>query len=124
MSAVLKICGVILLGLFASLILRDRSKTVVVICAFVTVMVFCTENGLLCAVDTLKTMTVEAPSEIVSVLLKAGGIGIITAVTSEICTSAGENSLGAAAVFAGKTEIILLSLPLLSRLLSIAGDAL
>ena len=127
MVMVLKVSGVVLIGAFASLLLKENSRavaTVTVICTFLTVIIYCTENGLVRAVDNITAQAGDSFSEIAEILVKALGISYITGITHEMCASAGENTLASAADFAGKVEIVLLCLPMVSKLLQIAGDAL
>lgn len=50
------------------------------------------------------------------VLFKVCAIGILTRLASEICKDAGENSLSAKALLAGKTAIMLCALPVIKTL--------
>ena len=56
------------------------------------------------------------------VLWKTLGIGMIGQFTSEICRDAGEPVLAGRVEFFAKVEIILLSLPLVRQILSLAGQ--
>ena len=50
------------------------------------------------------------------VLFKVCAIGILTRLSSEICKDAGENSLSAKALLAGKTAIMICALPVIKTL--------
>ena len=57
-------------------------------------------------------------------LYKALGIGLVSQFTSEICRDAGEGVLAERVEFLAKVEIVLLSLPLIGQILSLAGQIL
>ena len=56
-----------------------------------------------------------------TVLMKALGIGVVCQFTAELCRDAGEAVLASRVEFFGKIEILLLSVPLLQKLLAFAG---
>lgn len=55
----------------------------------------------------------------IPVLIKSLGIALIVQITSNCCNDAGESTLGERICLFGKLEIIALSLPLISKLLSL-----
>lgn len=63
-------------------------------------------------------------SEIGKILIKALGISALSRITADICTQAGESTLAGQIEIAGALEITLLSLPLATQLLEIAGGLL
>ena len=126
MNYILKVCGVALVGLFSSLLLKKNGGSMyiaVAVCAFLTVAVFSFDNSLIPVVDEMKNIT-ELSEGLWETVLKALGIGFITSFVAEICTSAGEETLSSAVLFAGKAELLLLCLPMARKLLSIAEGAL
>ena len=128
MADILRLCGIAVLGLCAVLILREKNTVFAALCGGATVLVialYLLEGGALTAVQTIADAAAESAfSEYAAILLKALGIAYISAFTAELCKSAGEGMLASAAVLAGKGELILLSLPLISRLLEIAAELL
>lgn len=56
-------------------------------------------------------------SEYVELILKALGVAVLTHVAASICRDCGEGGLAGAVEFAGKAEILLLSLPMIEKLL-------
>ena len=124
----MRLCGIAVLGLCAVLILREKNTVFAALCGGATVLVialYLLEGGALTAVQTIADAAAESAfSEYAAILLKALGIAYISAFTAELCKSAGEGMLASAAVLAGKGELILLSLPLISRLLEIAAELL
>ena len=61
-------------------------------------------------------------SEYVELILKALGVAVLTHVASSICRDCGEAGLAGAVEFAGKAEILLLSLPMIERLLKYTAE--
>ena len=62
--------------------------------------------------------------EWISLPIKALGIAVLTQVCSDICRESGEAGLGGGVELVGKVEILLLCLPLIEKILSIAKDLL
>lgn len=61
-------------------------------------------------------------SEYVELILKALGIAVLTHIASSICRDCGEAGLAGAVEFAGKAEILLISLPMIERLLKYTAE--
>ncbi len=124
----MRLSGICVLGLCAALLLREKNTVFALLCAVtavVAVALYILEGRALAAVQTITDAAEKtAFSGYAMILLKALGIAYITAFTAELCKSAGEGMLASAAVLAGKGELILLSLPLISRLLEIAAELL
>ena len=57
--------------------------------------------------------------EEIEIMIKALGIAATAQVTADICRTAGENALAGQVELIGKTEILLLSLPLATRLFAV-----
>ena len=66
----------------------------------------------------------EGSGEYVEIMLKALGVAILTQICSGICRDCGENGISAGVEFAGKTEILILCLPLIKRILQYAAEIL
>ena len=63
-------------------------------------------------------------SEWTPVLWKALGIALLSHFCGEICRECGETGAAAGVELCGKAEILLLALPLIQKLLSLAGELL
>ncbi len=128
MEDVLRLCGIAILGLCAVLLLRERNLAFAVLCgggAVLVIALYLLESGAITAVQTITDAAAESAfADYAAILIKALGIAYISAFTAELCQSAGEGMLASAAVLAGKGELILLSLPMISRLLEIAAELL
>ena len=127
-ETILRFSGIALIGVFVSFLLKERYRaqgTVAIILAIVLISLKSIEEGVGSAVSTVATFADGTGlSEYVIVLQKALGIGYITTITSNICKDANEASLAQSLEFAGKIELILLSLPLVSSLLETAKSLL
>ena len=127
-ETVLRFSGIALIGVFVSFLLKDKYRaqgTVAIILAVVLISLESIENGVGTAVSTIASFSEgTALSEYVIVLQKALGIGYITTITANICRDANESSLALALEFAGKVQILLLALPLVSSLLETAKSLL
>lgn len=62
--------------------------------------------------------------EMLAILLKAAGIGLISEVATLICADAGDQALGKAVGILTNTAILFLSLPLLEELLDLLQEVL
>lgn len=58
-------------------------------------------------------------SDMLGILIKAAGIGLVSETAGMICTDAGNSSLGKTVQFLGSTVILCLSLPMLRSLLDL-----
>lgn len=73
-------------------------------------------------IDYIREITSDSLLEpYAGTLLKALGVGLITQTTAEVCRDSGETAVAGKVELLGKAEIMLLSLPLLRELLSVAG---
>jgi len=127
-EAVLRFSGIALIGVFASLLLKERYKAVgIAACsaAALIILIGSLNGGADSAVSAVADFGRDTGfSEHIIVLQKALGIGYITTVTGNICRDAGEGALASSVEFAGKVQILVLSLPLISSLLGIAKGLL
>ena len=122
---IVKIISIIVVTALISLILKQQksdmhylvSATGVVIAGIV---------GIKCifpAIEFSKTFG-AVPSEIMEILLKVLGISYLTDFSVSVCKDLGENGLAAGADLCGKAEIIVLALPLFSKLLELCTKLL
>ena len=73
--------------------------------------------------DTLETAG-NLDSDMVIILLKVAGIGVLTEITALICSDAGTASLGKALQFLGSAVILWLFIPMFHSLLTLIQDIL
>ena len=75
--------------------------------------------------STLSSLTeAYALGESFSTLWKGAGIALAASLSATICREAGEGGIADGLEFFGKIELLLLALPALSELLTLAGDLL
>ncbi len=63
-------------------------------------------------------------SELTGLILKALGVCIVAELGSQCCRDAGENAIAAKVELAAKAALVLLSMPVFSSLLQMAGELL
>ena len=74
-------------------------------------------------VDLVQTlMQNTSVSGYTAIMLKALGVAILTQCCSEICKECGENGISTGVELAGKIEILLLCIPLITEILTLAGE--
>ena len=128
METIIRIVGAAVCALAASLILRDKHKTIAVVCvsaAFVLILSALMKGSLSefgAAVGKMADGTGFADYAVT--LAKALGIAYITGAASELCRGCGEGGLAFAVNTAGKAEILLLAQPMAVKLLDIARSLL
>lgn len=63
-------------------------------------------------------------SEYSTVIIKAVGISYLTQISSELCRECGESSIGTGIETVGKIELIVLSLPLINKIILMSEELL
>lgn len=127
MDTVVKIAGVCICAVCASLIIGDRHRGAAILCtiaAFVSAACFCLGE----VSDTVAFLEgIYAGTyfnEYAGVLIKALGIAYITCASSEVCTAAGEGTLARMIGIGGRAELLVLCIPMITKLLNIASGML
>lgn len=73
--------------------------------------------------DFIRSLTQSnGMTEYITTLLKALGIALLTEICANICRESGENGIAAGVEMTGKLEILLLCLPLMGEILTVAKD--
>ena len=120
MSALIKICGGALIAAGCAFLLKESSKGASVSAAMIglTVLMGTVLTGIISVISPLKELMNESGlSEYMSVMLKGLGIGITVKLTTDICSDMGENGIADCVELAGRTEILILCMPILMRIL-------
>ena len=123
----LKLCGVAVAAVMLIMIIRQgRAEFSPLMSLAVCLILFAAAAASLYPVTAyLSELTSGSLLEpYAGILLKALGVGLITQTTAEVCRDSGESAIAGKVELLGKTEIILLSLPLLHDLLRVAGEVM
>ena len=117
---IVKVITIIVVTAIISLILKQQNSDIHFLVSIMGITVSCI-IGVRCilpAIEFSKNIDVVS-SEVVEILLKVLGISYLTDFSASLCKDLGENGLAAGAELCGKAEIIILALPLFSRLLDL-----
>lgn len=118
-----KISMIGLICVFLCLILREikspMSVTVKIACALFLFIVALSVASPVIELAKNSAGTSGLSSHL-SLLMKALGIALTTELCADICRDCGESALGSGIEFAGKAEILLLSLPLMKQIMEMA----
>jgi len=123
MDIFLKVISVSLIAAILGLVISKESKdTALLISITACVMIawagFSYLRPVLSFFDTLMDITQIDP-EMLKILLKATGVGILGELTSLVCTDAGNGALGKAVQLTSSIVIIWIALPLFEGLLQL-----
>ncbi|MEE0970431.1 MAG: SpoIIIAC/SpoIIIAD family protein [Clostridia bacterium] len=126
MSA-LKICGVAIVCLTALLCVKNLRENFAPLIRFASVIIFTgAAVGMLAPLISFSrdTMELGGVSEQGKVVFKALGIAFLTQISSQICRDCGEGSLADSIEAVCRIELLLLALPMLSKILSTVTELL
>lgn len=119
MTVFLQVCGGVLLAVVLSAVLKEKKEMGMLLSLAVCCMASAAALGYLRPVlDFLGTLESlgSLDGDMVRLLLKAAGIGILTEIASLVCTDAGNASMGKAVQLLGTSVILWLSMPLFQAL--------
>ena len=123
MSVYLKACGAVLIGVILILIVGKNSKDLaLVLAAAVCVMVALTAMEYIRPVLEFLTNLENLGNldhNMIRILLKVSGIGLITEICSLVCADSGNASVGKVMKLLGSSVMIWLSLPLYTMLIEL-----
>lgn len=123
MTLFLQACGAALTGVLLILTLGSRGKETgallaLTVCCMAGVAAMSYLRPVLDFLSSLENLG-GLDGDLVALLLKAVGIGMISEIASLICTDSGNASLGKAVQLLGSAAILWLSLPLFSALMEL-----
>lgn len=123
MTLFLQVCGGVLLAVIMVLTLKRHSKETgtilaVAVCAMTALAALNYLKPVLDFLDTLEKLG-GLDRDMVSILLKATGIGILTEIAALVCKDAGNESMGKSLQLLGTAVIMFLSLPLFTALIEL-----
>lgn len=128
MDMFLKAIGVILITIVLNLILATRDKSnasllSITVCAVVLLLGLGYLEPMVDFLQELERLGNLHP-QMVEILLKAGGIGLITEITVLICTDSGNASLGQCLRILSTAVILWISIPVFRLLLELIQNIL
>lgn len=123
-----KMLGLAMMALILSLVVGKREKDFSLL---VTLAACCALAGAVAeylspVLDFFRELeeTAQLPSDILRLLLKALGIGLVTEISGAVCADAGNGSLAKQLQILSNAVIAYLSLPIFSNLLSLIREIL
>ncbi len=117
----LKICGAAITAIILSVILKRRESSLSPFIGEIAAIsiTFSVISSLIPLINFIKSSAQNTDANgVISTILAASSIAVITQTVCNICKSNNESSLAYAVELAGNAEIILLSLPYLKSILS------
>lgn len=128
MYSILKICGAAIISVVLAQVLKNRGSSLSGHLSEITgvtilISVIASLSPLISFVRELITGT-EGSSDVIPLLMTVVAIAIVCQTVCDICKDNGENTLSSVVEFAGNAEIILLSLPIIKKLLDTAFGAM
>ena len=123
MDSFTKIIAVALIAVILCLVLSKESKDMALLVSVTACVIaawagFAYLSPVLSFFDTLISMT-QMDAEMLEILLKATGVGILGELTALVCSDAGNAAIGKAVQLASVMVIIWISLPLYEGLLQL-----
>ena len=123
MTLYLQICGGIFLSVILFVTLKGSGKDLsvaltVVVCCMVSLTALYYLKPIIAFVKTLESIG-GLNRDMVTILLKATGIGIVSEISNLVCKDAGNESMGKSMQLLGTAVILYLSMPLFSELLEL-----
>ena len=122
MSEILKICGIAIITLILTLVLKSFGSQISVflpqICG---IFIFiCAISSLIPIITFIVDLSNKStiPNDNVVTLLKCCGIGILSQIISDLCKENGQEMLRNAVEFSAKIEILLFCIPMIKLILS------
>ncbi len=129
MNDFLKITAIVLIVLILGIFVKNQRSEIsliLVIAASCMVLVFVAINYISPVLEFLKNIYSSSGlhTDMVMVLIKTTGIGLICEIVNLICTDAGFGALGKTLKFTSVFVIIYLSIPLINELLTLINKVL
>ena len=128
MSTFIKAAAIILITVIFTLVLPKNAKEFQVVlslgaCALVVTAIY---SFLEPVVDLIESLTAKAnlDGDMIRILLKATGIGLLSEYVTLICQDTGNSALGKMLQVLSSAVILWLSLPLITSLIDLIGNIL
>ena len=124
----MKICGAALISVILAQILKNRGSSLSghlteITAITILISVIASLSPLISFVRGLITGG-DSKTDVITLLMTVVAVAIICQTVCDVCKDNGENTLASVVEFAGNAEIILLSLPIIKKLLDTAFEAM
>ena len=125
MINIISICGIAVLAIFLTTVLKQLKNDYAIILSIVFGIILLKysiellQDKFTYFSSILKNTTL---GEFGNVILKTFGVSLVVGTVSDICKDAGENTIASKIEMIGKVEILLISIPLIERILEITKD--
>ena len=128
MEHYLQSAALVLVAVILGLVLNRQGKETALLLSLGVCCMACVTaveylQPMIAFLQTLR-VTAELDSQMLAIVLKAAGIGLISELARLICADAGEAALGKAIELLSNAVILWLSLPLLQALIDLIGEVL
>lgn len=128
MSTFFQVTAAVLLTALLTMLLNKQNKDIalvltIAVCCMVMMAALRAMEPVLSFLDRLK-QTGSIDNQMVKILLKVTGIGLVAQIASMICTDSGNNALGKTIQILASAVILWQSLPLLESLLELVQKIL
>ena len=127
MSTLIRICGGAIIASGCALLLKESSKSASACAAIIglAVLMGSVLTELFSVISPLKEMLGQSGAlDYASIMLKGLGVGITVKLTCDICCDMGEKGISDCVELAGRAEILILCLPVLTKMLSSVKELL
>lgn len=127
MTVLFKLCGCALIGAICAMTLKGSSKGIAsTVAVFSSLLILGAviarfSSAVATVTDIMKESNV---ADYGKVMLKALGIGIVVNTVGSVCRDMGESSISNGVELAGKIEILLICLPIITETLSLIKELL
>lgn len=126
--SVFSIIGIALIGVIMSLLLKNHLSTYALMVTLLTgivILFWCVVN-IIPVIDKLQYFIEETsmPNEYGMIIFKSIGLTFIVQLISDICKDAGETAVSYKLELVGKIAILLISLPLFEKIISVVLEML
>ena len=123
MSSFLQVVGGVLIAVVLGLTLNKQGKDIALllgtaVCCMVLLVAVTYLEPVLEFIDTLQTVG-NLDSEIIRILLKAVGVGLVAEIAALICADSGNSAMGKAIHILACCVILWLAIPLMTQLLTL-----
>jgi len=122
-----QLCGIAICVMMFGILLKERQSEMAILTSvagsvfLLTAIIPTLVPSITFITDAIQSTALSSYS---AVLLKTLGVSYVIQITAEICRDAGESSTASKIELAGKAEILLLSLPIIKDLLTVANSML